>query len=254
MQEVSSQLLRAARVLFITGAGISIDSGLPTYRGVSGLYEQDDPVEGLPIEQLLSGQMFAMRPELTWKYLRQVEEACRGAEPNAGHRALRTLEEHLPEVWILTQNVDGLHRAAGSQKVIEIHGTIHRLRCTKCVYTLEVEDFTGLAEVPRCPSCQAVIRPDVVLFGEWLGTENVAILERELRQGFDVVCSVGTSSPFPYIVQPIVAARQAGHFTVEINPGTTAVSDVVDIQFKAGASEILPALVDLVAQARRGGA
>jgi len=243
VEVIVSELRPAQRVLFVTGAGISVDSGLPTYRGVSGLYTHENPVEGLPIEVLLSGEMFARRPELTWKYLREIEQACRGAQPNAGHRAIAALEPLLPEVWVLTQNVDGLHRAAGSNRVIEIHGTIHKLRCTNCAYTDMVESFAGLAEVPTCPHCQAVIRPDVVLFGEWLGAENLRILERELAAGFDVVCSIGTSSPFPYIVQPVALAREQGNFTVEINPGTTAVSTFVDIHIKRGASEVLTAVL-----------
>lgn len=240
---LSSQLRQAQRVLVITGAGISADSGLPTYRGVSGLYTHANPVEGLPIETLLSGEMFSRRPDLTWKYLREIEEACRGARPNAGHRAIAQLESLLPEVWVLTQNIDGLHRAAGSQRVIEIHGTIHKLRCTNCAYTDVVNCFSGLAEVPTCPECQAVVRPDVVLFGEYLRAENERTFKRELAAGFDVVCSVGTSSPFPYIVRPVVAARKQGKFTAEINPGETAVSKFVDIHVKRGASEVLTAVV-----------
>ncbi len=242
LQTVAEQLMAAKRVLFITGAGISVDSGLPTYRGVSGLYNHEDPEEGVPIEVLLSGEMFAKRPDLTWKYLRQVEEACRGAKPNPGHHAIRALEQVLPEVWLLTQNVDGLHRRAGTTRLIEIHGTLHNIRCTRCSYTNTVKDFSEFGAVPACPKCQAVTRPDVVLFGEWLGQHQVATLERELAAGFDVVCSVGTSSPFPYIVQPVVLARGAGKFTCEINPGQTAVSGIVDVHFRRGASQVLEEL------------
>src|SRR5947209_5837685 len=108
------ELLRQSRsLLFITGAGLSADSGLPTYRGVGGLYNGRDPEEGLPIEVLLSGDCFAARPELTWKYLLQIERAGRGAKPNRGHEVIAALESRFERVWVLTQNVDGLHRRAG---------------------------------------------------------------------------------------------------------------------------------------------
>src|SRR5512134_814058 len=114
IEEVAAILRAAPRVLFITGAGISADSGLPTYRGIGGLYEERVTDEGMPIEALLSGDMFRARPEVTWKYLHQIELACRGAEPNRGHEVLAQLEERLERCVVFTQNVDGLHRAAGS--------------------------------------------------------------------------------------------------------------------------------------------
>ncbi|MCA9694181.1 MAG: NAD-dependent deacylase [Myxococcales bacterium] len=233
----------AQSALFITGAGISADSGLPTYRGVSGLYEDVDPEDGLPIEELLSGPMFQAQPALTWKYIRQIEEACRGAAPNVAHRAIAALERRLERVWVLTQNVDGLHVAAGSRNVIAIHGDVHQLVCTACDYQARVPDFAALAPLPRCPTCAAVIRPAVVLFGEWLPGPAVAAMERELRRGFDIVLSIGTSSPFPYIIRPVIEARARGAVTVEINPGETVVSDLVDHRLRTGAVDAFTRLM-----------
>ena len=125
-------LSRSRSALFVTGAGMSADSGLPTYRGVGGLYDSGTTEEGLPIEVLLSGPLFARRPEWTWKYLAEIERACRGAAPNRGHEVLALLERRLPRCVVLTQNVDGLHRRAGSTEVIEIHGNLHDLSCTAC--------------------------------------------------------------------------------------------------------------------------
>jgi NAD-dependent deacetylase len=237
--EVARILVGARRVLFITGAGMSADSGLPTYRGVGGLYEGQETEEGLPIEVMLSGPMFAHDPAATWKYLRQIEEACRGAEPNAGHRVIAAVERRSPETVVLTQNVDGLHHEAGSREVIEIHGSVHRLHCTACTWHTRVRDYAGLPALPTCPKCEAIVRPDVVLFEEMLPRGAVARLERELARGFDFVASVGTSSLFPYIAQPVLLARAMGTPTLEINPGKTPVSEHVDFRLVMGAASAL---------------
>jgi len=159
--DAAARILRRARsVLFVTGAGISADSGLPTYRGVGGLYESDATEEGLPIEVLLSGETFRRRPATTWKYLGAIERACRGARPNRAHEAIAALEGALPRVVVLTQNIDGLHRAAGSRDVIEIHGDVHRLACTRCAFRARVPDYEGFEMPPRCPECAALVRPE----------------------------------------------------------------------------------------------
>ena len=236
-------LARARSILFVTGAGISADSGLPTYRGVGGLYEADVPEEGLPIEALLSGEMLARHPERTWKYLGAIERACRGARPNRAHEVIAALERERPRVVVLTQNVDGLHRAAGSKDVIEIHGDVHQLACTRCTWGERVMDYVGLEIPPRCPRCSALVRPAVVLFGEMLPRAAVARLEEELRAGFDAVISIGTTSVFPYIAAPVLAARSRGAGTVEVNPGETEVSDVVDVRLRCGAAAAMEALL-----------
>jgi NAD-dependent deacetylase len=165
IEQIVQRLQRCRNLLFITGAGLSADSGLPTYRGVGGLYNGGDTEEGPPIEEMLSGEMFAQRPAWTWKYLRQVENACRTATFNHGHAVLAEMERHFPRVWTLTQNVDGLHRAAGARNVIDIHGDLRTLRCTRCPHRVTVADYSGLADLPRCPDCTALLRPDVVLCG-----------------------------------------------------------------------------------------
>ena len=239
----AAALLRdAERILFITGAGISADSGLPTYRGLGGLYHDRLTDEGFTIEEALSGEMMAVRPDIAWKYIAQIEASCRGARPNAAHRLIAALEQERDAVWVLTQNVDGLHRAAGSRKLIEIHGSIHRLRCTECPHAREVADFAGLALPPPCPRCGGLLRPDVVLFGENLPPGAVARLEQVLEDGVDAVVSVGTSSVFPYIAGPVLWAAEAGIPTIEINPGDTEVSDIVDVRLPLRAAEALPEL------------
>jgi len=233
---IAERLRAARRVLFITGAGISADSGLPTYRGLGGLYEDTLTADGYGIEEALSGEMMAAHPEITWKYLLEIERNCRGAEPNLAHRTIVALAAAGIRCIVYTQNVDGLHRAAGSRDVIEIHGNLHRLRCTHCRYRNEVDSYAGFADPPLCPHCFAPLRPDVVLFGEALPQAALYALDRELGEGFDLVFSIGTSSLFPYIAQPVVWARASGIATVEINPADTALTALVDYPIKAGAA------------------
>lgn len=239
---VAEILVAAKSALFITGAGLSADSGLPTYRGVGGLYNDATTDDGVPIELALSGEMFAARPELTWKHIYQIESACRGAHANRGHEVIAALEKELSRVWVLTQNVDGFHGDAGSRNLIEIHGNIHDLRCTACPWRTAVPDYAELDIPPRCPDCGALVRPDVVLFGEMLPPGPLGVLREQLDRGFDVVFSVGTTSVFPYIVQPVLAAAAAGTPTVEINPGTTEISGLVQHRIQARAGDAFAAI------------
>ena len=242
----------ARRILFITGAGLSADSGLPTYRGVGGLYEDADTEDGVPIEVALSGGMFRQAPALTWKHIRRIEAACRGAGPNDAHRVMAAFEKLDAEVWVLTQNVDGLHTAAGSSQVIAIHGDVHHLDCTRCSWTQQVDDYAHLAAgVPTCPKCDAVIRPRVVLFDELLPPEALEQLQFQLAHGFDLVLSVGTSSLFPYIAQPVALASYHGGKTVEINPGETPVTGLVDLRVPDGAAATMRRVAEALARTGR---
>ena len=199
LDAVAEHLRHARTALFITGAGISADSGLPTYRGVGGLYDSEATEEGLRIEDALSGEVFAMRPDITWKYLIQIEENCRGAKPNAAHLAIAALDEHLDRVMVFTQNVDGLHRQAGSRDIVEIHGNLQELECTECSHEEIAADLSGREVPPLCPACGAVLRPRVVLFGEALPEEPLDRFIDAFQEGFDIVFTIGTSSIFPYI-------------------------------------------------------
>ncbi|MDF1564688.1 MAG: NAD-dependent protein deacylase [Deltaproteobacteria bacterium] len=224
--EVRRLLDESRRLLFITGAGLSADAGLPTYRGVGGIYDSKNTDHGIPIEVALSGPTFRRDPELTWRYIHEIEQACRGARPAFGHEYLARLEA-THEVVILTQNVDGLHHAAGSSRVIAIHGDLRALRCTACDWRERVEDYAHLSPFPHCEACGAVLRPDVVLFEEMLPLDAVDALQTELARGFDLILSVGTSAVFPYIAGPVMQAARAGRPTVEVNPTRTMISGVV---------------------------
>jgi len=240
--QVVKLLEQSRSLLFITGAGISADSGLPTYRGIGGLYTARCTDEGLPIEEALSGWTMRRHPELTWKYLGQIEQSCRGARCNRGHEVIAEMEHCFDRVWTLTQNVDGFHRQAGSHNVIEIHGDLHQLYCPRCGFRESVADYSNLVMPPGCPDCAGILRPDVVLFGEPLPLNEVARLEEETGQGFDLTFTIGTTSVFPYIAEPVWQARKQGKPVVEINPGTTKVSHLIDLRLTMGAVRALEAI------------
>ncbi|HET7775133.1 MAG TPA: NAD-dependent deacylase [Azospira sp.] len=242
LDAIAAELEQAQRILFITGAGISADSGLPTYRGIGGLYEEDLTAEGFSIEEALSGAMLQQHPEITWKYLFQIEQTCRGARPNRAHQVIAELEKRGAAVTVFTQNIDGLHRDAGSADVIEIHGRLHHLHCTRCHYETEVTSFAGMTMPPSCPRCFSLVRPRVVLFGESLPEAEMEQLIDTLEAGPDMVFSIGTSSLFPYVAEPVLWANSQGIPTVEINPGQTPVSPFVDYRIQDGAAATLEAL------------
>lgn len=242
IEEVAALLSHAQRVLFITGAGISADSGLPTYRGVGGLYDNAGTEDGYTIEEALSAEVLKHHPEITWKYLAQIARSCRGALPNAAHRVIAELEQRLPCVIVLTQNVDGLHRDAGSSKVVEIHGNMRERFCSSCGDEMCAADITEQTLPPVCAACGGRLRPRVVLFGEILPTGAIKQFEAALAHGFDLLFSIGTSSRFPYVTQPVLWARRAGIPAVEINPGETELSSLVDFSIRRGAAAAMEAI------------
>lgn len=240
---VVALLHRSRSLLLITGAGLSADSGLPTYRGSGGLYAADPQADGPPIEELLSAEGIRRDPQAVWRHLGRVEQACRNATPNRGHAVIAAMEREIERVWVLTQNVDGFHQRAGSCNVIAIHGNLHKLRCCSCSYRTSVETFAGLDPLPpTCPSCGGMLRPDVVLFGEHLDQDNLDLYDREVNRAFDLVISIGTSSLFDYIMEPVIDAALFERVSVEINPEPTQISELVTLRLPLGAEEALVAI------------
>jgi NAD-dependent deacetylase len=262
LEAVAAELCRAKRVLFITGAGISADSGLPTYRGVGGLYNTEQTEEGYPIEQCLSASMFRVRPEITWKYMLRIGEAVVKCQPNPAHKIIAQWEKDFAQrggkVIVFTQNIDGYHRLAGSENVLEIHGTLNELICTKCTWETSLDlqaNHLPLLQnaVPKCPKCSAVIRPRIVLFDEMLPRPVLAQFAEEFAggngspgSGFDMVFSIGTSAMFPYITEPMYEAIRCGKTTVEINPTMGELSHRVAYHLPMGAADALTRLDALV--------
>ncbi len=239
-------LKTAKSVLFITGAGISAESGLPTYRGLGGMYNDRLTEDGVPIETALAGATLRRSPDVTWKYLAQLEERFRGAAFNQAHRVVADIERLWPRVWVLTQNIDGFHGDAGSKNVIEIHGNIYRVLCAACAFRMKIRDFSEIEIPPLCPRCGHLMRPDVVLFGETLPVEALTTLVEQMEQGFDLCFSIGTMSVFPYICQPLEDVKRRGGFTVEINPEETGLSSIVDVRIVSGAVDALTRIWDVV--------
>ena len=254
LNEVVELLKQSKRILFITGAGISADSGLPTYRGVGGLYNRDRTEEGYSIEECLSGSMLRMKPEITWKYMLQLGVSIAEHEPNDAHRIIAQWEKRLAanggKVVVVTQNIDGYHRAAGSKNVYEFHGSLGTIHCTKCSWSESFDlDATILGRlkqlqqtpVPQCPKCNAMIRPRVVLFEEMLPVNEIERFQYEFDngRGFDLVVSIGTSAMFPYITAPMQIAASRGVPTVEINPIESELSRYVQIHLPLRAAEAL---------------
>lgn len=245
LMQTAAALRHARRILIITGAGLSADSGLPTYRGVGGLYNgmTDD---GLPIEMALSGPMLRRDPALCWKYLAELGKACLGSQPNEAHYAIAQLQRLKPECWVLTQNVDGYHRAAGSppERLIEIHGQISPLFCQLCgAEDPELSEHLQRPLPPLCRICSGVLRPSVVLFEEMLPELALKTLHDELAKGFDAVLSIGTTASFAYIHEPVLRTRICGGFTAEINPQATDHSAQMDVFLKARAVHVMALLV-----------
>ena len=193
----------------------------------------------MPVEEALAGRTLERHPEITWKYLSEIEKNCRNATFNQAHKIIAETEKLFKRVWVFTQNIDGFHHAAGSHNVIDIHGDMHNLYCKDCDFKLTVKDYNNLEIPSHCPKCEGTIRPDVVFFGEYLSQDKLQILQAQLLMGFDVYFSIGTTSVFPYIQQPIIYAKSQGRPTVEINPSDTEISGIVDIKISQTAVQAL---------------
>lgn len=214
----------------ITGAGLSADSGIPTYRGSGGLYQESSTTDDAPIEEVFTAEKWRENPSIIWQHLCRLELSCRDVSPGRGHEIIAAMEKEFDRFWVLTQNIDGLHQKAGSKNVITIHGNLHRLRCESCGYQKSVTTYADAGGPPSCTYCKKPMRPAVVFFGETLDEEAAYLYEREIALPFDVVFSVGTSSQFAYVQDPILDAELFERLTVEINPERTEVSDVVGIR------------------------
>ncbi len=227
------RLLRAnVRTVVLTGAGISAESGVPTFRGGSNsLWDQFNPME------LASVEGFLGNPKLVWEWYLWRRELIGKVQPNPGHRILVELERHLTEFTLITQNVDNLHQRAGSRNVVELHGNIHRNKCQRCGKAMTAATIDP-SNLPRC-HCGGSIRPDVVWFGELLPQLSLEAANSRAADA-ELFLSIGTSAEvFPAADLPIVAKR-CGAYLVEINPDETRISAHADEVLRGPAGEVLP--------------
>lgn len=195
----------------------------------------------------VSGPTLQRQPALCWKYLAEIGRACLRAEPNAGHFAIAEWQRQRPGTWLLTQNIDGFHRRAGSppERLIEIHGELAPLSCMACG-EIDRRPLASLLDEPlppRCEVCTGVLRPAVVLFEEMLPERALARLQEQSRIGFDAVLVVGTTASFGYILEPTWRARQSGGLVVEVNLQPTDISPLANLSLQGRAADVLSHLL-----------
>ena len=232
---VRDTVAAAHSLVVLTGAGISADSGVPTFRGADGLWRN------FRAEDLATPQAFERDPRLVWEWYNWRRELIRTKSVNPAHVAIAECERRRPAFWLITQNVDGLHRLAGSQQLSEIHGNIWKVRCTVCG-VVDDNHEVPIPILPSCRHCQGLLRPHIVWFGESL---SPADLERcaDVLQSCDALLIIGTSG----VVYPAAGfasvAKQAGAFVAEINPDQTPHSETVDVSLKGRAKDLVPLLL-----------
>jgi NAD-dependent deacetylase len=241
---------RTERVLVLTGAGVSAESGIPTFRGAGGYWRNFDA------RQLATRDGFTANPGLVWDWYRERRAAIRSAQPNAAHVAITRLGSMIPRFLLITQNVDDLHvraTAGGAQldpsRIVQIHGDIFVSRCERCHYSRR-DERDDTAGVPLCPRCGGPLRPGVVWFDEELDATLVHDVERFIGGGTgSTVLVIGTTAQFDYIVDWAARAARGGRL-IEVNPEPTPLSELATEVIRAPAAEALPALVDRLTRSR----
>lgn len=236
MEQVRAWLQAAGSVAVLTGAGISAESGVPTFRGSGGLWKTYRP------EELATPEAFQRDPRLVWDWYLWRRSKIREAQPNAGHAALVRLEDRCSRFTLITQNVDGLHDRAGSRNILPVHGDIWTIRCTAC--GSERRDLRPeFPEVPPRCECRGLLRPGVVWFGEDLPLVTWRKSEEAVREA-EVFLVIGTSAQVYPAAGLIALAKSAGARVIEINPDETPYSSRVDRSLRGPAGILLPQLVD----------
>lgn len=247
LDAVAALLVQARSALFITGSGLTTEAGLSVYRGIAGVPRED----AATLEKALSIELFRAHPSTAWGYFIQMDDAIRGVVPTRAHQVIAWLQRELPRSAIMTVNIDRLHQRAGSKDVIEMHGALNALSCTRCDVSTYCDSFELLDHVPpKCRTCGATLRPDMPLFGESLPQDPMTRLQEELDRGFDLVVAVGVSQMLPYLARPLLLAKSEGIPTVEISNSTTELSDVVDFRFRGSPGRVLDLIWESVKQLR----
>tara|TARA_B100000378_G_C17939184_1_gene376091 strand:+ start:19 stop:747 length:729 start_codon:yes stop_codon:yes gene_type:complete len=233
---VSQNLINSQKIVFVTGAGISQESGIPTFRGKDGHWRKHDPMK------LASIDAFFDDPHLVWEWYEDRRKNILMAKPNEGHFAIANMEK-FRDVTVLTQNIDGLHQRSGSTNVLELHGSIIRIKCTVCDFSGDIiEDFESLP--PKC-ECGNILRPDVVWFGEALSEEVWKNAIKE-ASACDVMIIAGTSlAVSPANTLPIYA-KQNGATLIEVNPEKTVMSNDMDLSMQTTSTNALPKMLSVL--------
>jgi len=242
IREASRLLAGRRNAVALTGAGISVESGIPSFRGSQGMWAKYDPMEYATLHS------FMQSPRKVWNMLSEMVSVCGFAVPNAAHKGLATLEAMGVVRAVITQNVDGLHQAAGSRRVIEYHGNLDELVCVNCWKRFPTRDRWTPGDVPRC-DCGEILKPNVVLFGEpipWLAQEQA---EEEART-CGVLVVIGTSAQVSPACDIPRIAKESGAAVVEINPEETSLSgNVADLHLWGSASEVIGRIIERLKEA-----
>lgn len=226
-------LSSARRIVFFTGAGMSAESGVPTYRGRGGIWHEYN------YEDYACQEAFERDPEKVWDFHDKRRATTGACAPHRGHELIAALERARPSTWIITQNIDGLHQRAGSEHVLELHGSLWRVRCDRCGVVFESREVPVAS---RRHACGEHLRPDIVWFGDMLRLDTVREAIRRAQE-CDVFVSVGTSAVvFPAAEMPLYA-KQRGARLIEVNPEETPLSEAYDVCLRTPASEALEALI-----------
>lgn len=234
-ESIKDQIKENKKIVFVTGAGISQESGIPTFRGKDGLWRNYNAMELATIDA------FYENPKLVWEWYNERRENIFSVSPNQGHKAIAELEKYA-KVIILTQNIDGLHQKAGSSKVLELHGSIVKIKCTVCDFRDEI--ITKFSEIPPLCKCGNILRPDVVWFGESLQED---VWKHAMIQAgqCDLMIIVGTS----LVVSPAntlpIYAKQNNAYLIEINPEKTEMSSEMDLTINDTSANVLPKIVSI---------
>jgi len=233
--QARQEIEKASNIVVLTGAGISAESGVPTFRGQEGLWQNFRP------EELATPDAFWNDPKLVWEWYDWRRNAVKDAKPNPGHYALAELESSVPHLTLVTQNIDGLHQMAGSTNITEMHGNIWQIRCTKCG-EIEQNFQVPLPELPpKCKKCGELGRPNVVWFGEMIGMDLIDKILRAIEE-CQVMLIIGTSG----IVEPAASmglvAKQTNKTVIEINLDETPSAGLYDIVIREKSGEVLPML------------
>jgi NAD-dependent deacetylase len=237
-QKFLLRLKNASAVTVLSGAGISAASGVPTFRGKDGLWENHN------VEDIATPQALKNNPDLFWKFYRWRKNLIKEVKPNLGHYALVDFERIYDDFQLVTQNVDNLHREAGNKKIVELHGNLFRIKCENCnqIYT---DPISENSQIPICKSCNGSLRPDIVLFGENLEEKNLRAAQ-EAAAGCEIFFSIGTSA----LVEPAASlpflAKGNGSYVVEINPEETPLSQHADECLRGKTEKLLPALIIII--------
>ncbi len=223
----------------LTGAGVSAESGIPTFRGKDGLWNKYKP------EELATPEAFANNPQLVWEWYSWRMSVVFAAKPNPAHYALAELEKVGILKSLVTQNVDDLHERAGSKKVLHLHGSLRVVRCTNCGYEIYVSEPVKVPPLPRCEKCNSLMRPGVVWFGEMLPKDVLDEAFNEVSKS-DVIIVAGTSA----VVQPAASlpliVKRSGGFIIEINPNETPLTNISDVSIRMPAGKALNEIINRI--------